>query len=118
MEAWGLADLCDTAELVLSELVTNAVRHARRQRGRRIGTRYERVRGGVRIEVHDASDRWPELRKVDEDDESGRGLALVDALTGARWGVSEREGVGKLVWAVVTAEHTTEDDWPTCHRPA
>jgi anti-sigma regulatory factor (Ser/Thr protein kinase) len=108
MEAWGLAELADAAELVLSELFTNAVRHARRPRGRRIATCYRRVPGGVCIEVHDACDTWPELRKAEDDEESGRGLALVDALTGARWGVSERDGIGKLVWAVVAAEATPE----------
>ncbi|CAG7650985.1 hypothetical protein SBRY_50496 [Actinacidiphila bryophytorum] len=35
------------------------------------------------------------------DEEAGRGLALVDALTGGRWGVSDRDGVGKLLWAVL-----------------
>jgi anti-sigma regulatory factor (Ser/Thr protein kinase) len=100
--AWGLGHLADGAELALSELLTNSLRHARKPCGRQIETRYERMAGGVRIEVHDANETWPVLRKASMDEESGRGLALVDALTGGRWGVSEREGVGKLVWAVMT----------------
>ncbi|MBD0736175.1 ATP-binding protein [Streptomyces sp. CBMA29] len=104
LTAWGLAELTDPAELVLSELVTNAVRHARHPLGREIETRYERADGGVRIEVHDANDQWPELQKADEEAEAGRGLVLVDAITGQRWGASKREGVGKLVWALVTAD--------------
>lgn len=99
---WGLEQLGEAAELVLSELMTNALRHARSPRGRLVETRYERVGGScVRIEVHDANDRIPQMRRAADDDEGGRGLALVDALTGRRWGVSSRQGVGKLVWAVV-----------------
>jgi hypothetical protein len=48
------------------------------------------------------------MKQAEDNEESGRGLALVDALTGARWGVSERDGIGKLVWAVVAAETTPE----------
>jgi anti-sigma regulatory factor (Ser/Thr protein kinase) len=102
-----LAHLAETAQLIVSELVTNSVNHAREPRGRLIATRFERVESGVRIEVHDAGDQKPERREALSEEESGRGLALVDALTDGRWGVSERLGVGKLVWAVC-AEHGTE----------
>lgn len=54
----------------------------------------------MRIEVHDSDRNRPERREPSADDDSGRGLALVDALTGGRWGVSGRAGIGKLVWAV------------------
>jgi anti-sigma regulatory factor (Ser/Thr protein kinase) len=101
LKGWGLEDLTDTAELVLSELVTNATRHARTPRGRLIETRYERYPDAVRIEVHDADETWPQIAKPSEEDECGRGLALVDALTGEQWGVSARPGPGKLVWARV-----------------
>jgi anti-sigma regulatory factor (Ser/Thr protein kinase) len=89
----------DSAVLVLSELFTNSLRHAREPQGRHIETRFERRRGGVRIEVHDANDGKPHRREASGDEECGRGLALVDVLTGGCWGVSEREGVGKVVWA-------------------
>ncbi len=105
---WGLAGLADSAELVLSELFTNAVRHARGPWDRLVETRFERVPGGVRIEVHDAGSDCPTLRSADEGDEAGRGLALVDSMTGHRWGVSSREGVGKLVWALVTSDEAKE----------
>jgi hypothetical protein len=65
----------------------------------------ERLEHGVRIEVHDASERKPELQRASADEQSGRGLALVDALTDGQWGVSARQGPGKLVWAVC-ADHT------------
>lgn len=100
LAAWGLKELADTAELVLSELFGNAVRHALGPVDRQVETRYEPLAdGGVRIEVHDASGVHPERQDASADAESGRGLALVDALTGGQWGVGYREGVGKMVWA-------------------
>lgn len=96
---WGLAMIEEAALLVLSELLTNAVRHARVPPGREIETRYLREGGGLRIEVHDASEELPVLGPSGE--AGGWGLLLVDRLA-ARWGVAERDGVGKLVWAVVT----------------
>lgn len=102
---WGLGELADTAEVVLCELLTNAVRHAQAPRDRLVETRCEPTSdGGVRIEVHDANESWPVLQEPSADAEGGRGLAMVDALTGARWGVSAREGVGKRVWAVVVQD--------------
>lgn len=109
LDAWSLGHLADVAELVVSELLTNSVRHAREPRGRVIMTRFERLGCGVRIEVHDASDNKPERRDAASDSESGRGLALVEVVTGGCWGVSEREGVGKIVWAVC-ADGDTGDD--------
>ncbi|MEU6402082.1 ATP-binding protein [Streptomyces sp. NPDC046985] len=102
LEAWGLRHLVEAAEVVVSELVTNAVNHARVPRGHLIGTRFERLESGVRIEVHDASERKPEQREASEEAEFGRGLVLVEALTSGQWGVSVREGLGKMVWAVCT----------------
>ena len=101
LRSWGLDGLADAAELVLSELLTNAVCHTSSPEERQIETRFERMDAAVRIEVHDANETWPVLQKPSNDAESGRGLGLVDALTGARWGVNERHGVGKLLWAVV-----------------
>jgi anti-sigma regulatory factor (Ser/Thr protein kinase) len=95
---WGLVTLEDTATLVLSELLTNAVRHARVPAGREIETRWATASGGLRIEVHDASPTRPERRPAPPDACDGRGLALVAALADA-WGVSGRNGPGKMVWA-------------------
>jgi anti-sigma regulatory factor (Ser/Thr protein kinase) len=100
LENWGLPQLTDNAELIVSELITNAVTHAHPPYGHLIATRFERLVCGVRLEVHDANGVKPERRVASPDAESGRGLALVDALTGGQWGVSDRESVGKLVWAV------------------
>ncbi|MFW6692462.1 ATP-binding protein [Streptomyces sp. MAR4 CNX-425] len=96
---WGMAELEFAAVAVLSELVANAVVHARVPPGREVHTRFVPVDGGVRIEVHDASGELPVPRVPDES--GGYGLTLVDELS-ARWGVAERGGVGKCVWAVIT----------------
>ncbi|MEV4436124.1 ATP-binding protein [Streptomyces sp. NPDC049585] len=96
---WGLALLEDTALVVLSELMTNAVVHAKVSPGRQIATSFRREADGVRIAVDDASEVRPVLRP--QDPESGRGLHLVSLLS-AQWGVDDRAGVGKTVWAVVT----------------
>ncbi|MFG2757550.1 ATP-binding protein [Streptomyces sp. CNR698] len=100
LASWCLNTIEDAALVVLSELVTNAVRHARVSPGREIETRYVREANGVRIEVHDAADERPTARVPG--DSGGWGLGLVDELS-ERWGVDDRAGVGKSVWAVVTA---------------
>jgi hypothetical protein len=64
----------------------------------------------VRIEVHDANHTWPVLQEPSTEAEFGRGLGLVNALSGACWGVSERQGVGKLIWAVVSEDEAGEVD--------
>ncbi|MFI0941285.1 ATP-binding protein [Streptomyces sp. NPDC021020] len=102
LAAWELTQLTDSAELIVSELVTNAITHAHPPYGHLIATRLERLESGVRIEVHDAGATRPERRRAAEDEESGRGLGLVDALTGGQWGVSCRSGPGKAVWALCT----------------
>jgi two-component sensor histidine kinase len=99
LDAWGMPHLAENAELVVSELVTNSVRHARVPNGHVILTRFACLGGAVRIEVHDANTDKPEVRSASPDEESGRGLALVDLITGGRWGVGERKGPGKMVWA-------------------
>lgn len=102
LAAWDLTEIEDAALVVLSELVTNAVRHARIPSGREIETRYALVGAGLRIEVHDAAETRPRRLAVGADAENGRGLALVEALAD-EWGISDRVGCGKAVWAVVSA---------------
>ncbi|WP_311765110.1 ATP-binding protein [Streptomyces zingiberis] len=102
LAGWGLAALEEPATLVLSELLTNAGRHARVPAGRQIETRYVPLPpDGVRIEVHDASPVRPEPKAPGPDDHGGRGLLLVAALADS-WGVSVRNGPGKVVWAHLT----------------
>jgi two-component sensor histidine kinase len=82
--------------LVVSELATNAVRHAD-------GT-YEVIitldDGGVTVAVADSNPKLPERRAPDV--EGGRGLTIVAALT-SDWGAEPVEGDGKLVWGRLSA---------------
>ncbi|GAB7180894.1 ATP-binding protein [Kitasatospora sp. Ki12] len=90
----------ETALILLSELVTNACRHARGPRDRLIGVRVLLpTRSVLRIEVSDASSKLPALRHAAPDDESGRGLELVAALA-TSWGAHPRgDGyIGKTTW--------------------
>jgi anti-sigma regulatory factor (Ser/Thr protein kinase) len=84
----------DTAALLTTELVSNAIRHTRDEL-----TLTVRVEGGrLRVGVSDSSHRRPQLVQVGERDTSGRGLHLVEALAD-RWGVEPDErGLGKTVW--------------------
>ena len=100
LAAWGLADLAESTALVLSELMTNSLRHAPQAEGGVITTQLVLLDGGVCVEVHDSGTAQPQLRTARVDDEGGRGLALVDALTGGRWGV-RRDAEGKTVWAFI-----------------
>ncbi|MFD3946265.1 ATP-binding protein [Streptomyces sp. NPDC058579] len=97
LEGWGLSCVSDSASLVLSELLTNAVRHGRVP-GREIETRFARLPGVLRIEVHDASEKRPMMALRSDCGTGGWGLPLVDVLA-AKWGVSDRLGPGKVVWA-------------------
>jgi anti-sigma regulatory factor (Ser/Thr protein kinase) len=97
-------DVLDDTELVLSELVTNALR-VRVPTGRQVGVRIARsVEDGLlRLEVSDAGAGEPEVQVPGEDETGGRGLMLVEALA-HRWGVEKRKGgIGKTVWAELTA---------------
>ncbi|MFJ6618583.1 ATP-binding protein [Kitasatospora sp. NPDC091335] len=93
-------DSAETGLILLSELVTNACRHARSQRDRMIGVRVVLPTDSLlRIEVSDGNTDLPRIRRTTPDDESGRGLELVAALA-TSWGAHLRgEGyVGKTVW--------------------
>jgi serine/threonine-protein kinase RsbW len=94
--AWQLAYLADSAVLLVSELVTNAIQHAGLD-GSATVLRLEFGGDWLRIEVHDASQRVPRPRIPDGLDESGFGLMLVDELA-AKWGV-QHTTAGKAVWA-------------------
>ncbi|MFF3615666.1 SpoIIE family protein phosphatase [Streptomyces sp. NPDC002580] len=91
LRRWGLESLVDTTELMVSEIVTNAVRFASRPLSLRL------LRTDVlRCEVTDDSPQVPRIRQTGLGDEGGRGLFLVDQLA-LRWG-STRLSSGKVVW--------------------
>jgi anti-sigma regulatory factor (Ser/Thr protein kinase) len=85
-------DSTELAELLTSELVTNAVLHA----GTEITIRVRRNGTGVRVEVVDASPVLPAARLYSEDAVTGRGLQLVESLAHA-WGVEPGQGC-KTLW--------------------
>ncbi|MDT0548992.1 MULTISPECIES: SpoIIE family protein phosphatase [Streptomyces] len=90
--AWGLDEVVFTTELVVSELVTNAIRHAQGP----VQLRLIHDRSLI-CEVSDGGDTAPHLRRARVFDEGGRGLLLVAQLT-RRWGT--RHGpTGKTIWA-------------------
>jgi anti-sigma regulatory factor (Ser/Thr protein kinase) len=95
LTSWRVGHLEEMAVLLVSELVTNAVRHAR-NRGSKLELRLEAAATSVRIEVHDTDPRWPQPGTPTGLDESGFGFVIVQALASA-WGVSETPA-GKAVW--------------------
>ncbi|WP_438486057.1 SpoIIE family protein phosphatase [Streptomyces sp. S186] len=88
---WGLEELSDQLELLVSEVVTNAVRYAERPVTLRL------LRTDVlRCEVGDDVPQLPRLRQARPSDEGGRGLYLVNRMA-RRWGAT-RLSMGKVVW--------------------
>jgi anti-sigma regulatory factor (Ser/Thr protein kinase) len=98
----AIAEVCDglsrdtvsTAQLLASELFTNALDHGQG----RITMQVRRVKGELCIEVSDESPDRPRIKTVTLDDTRGRGLIMLEALA-ERWGVVARpDGRGKAVW--------------------
>ncbi|MBN0047991.1 ATP-binding protein [Streptomyces actuosus] len=94
---WGETSRLDDMRLCTSELVTNAVLHGAPV-GRLVLVRVGSLDDQLRIEVHDAGDDTPIQRDPGESAVDGRGLLIVSA-TADSWGVKERTGPGKCVWA-------------------
>lgn len=93
LTAWGLDELAFTTELIVSELVTNAIRY-----GGDGPVTLRLIRGNVLVcEVSDPANTQPRLRRARTTDEGGRGLFLVAQLT-QRWG-SRYQQSGKTIWA-------------------
>jgi hypothetical protein len=88
---WGLEELIPTTELLVSELVTNAVRYSRGEVTLRLVNEKALV-----CEVLDTSAALPRLRQAGSEDENGRGLQVVRRLS-KRWG-ARRTPTGKVVW--------------------
>ncbi|AVH94295.1 phosphatase [Streptomyces sp. WAC00288] len=92
LATWGLDDLSFTTELVVSELVTNAIRYGKSPVQLRLI-----LQSTLTCEVSDASSTAPHLRRARIYDEGGRGLLLV-AQCAERWG-TRHSREGKVIWA-------------------
>ncbi|QDN54505.1 SpoIIE family protein phosphatase [Streptomyces sp. S1D4-14] len=110
---WGLQEATVTTELIVSELVTNAIRHASAPIQLRL------IRNTALIcEVSDAISTSPHPRRARDLDEGGRGLFLVGQLT-ERWG-TRHTLTGKTIWAEQSRPlHTRVPPWhlPTARTP-
>lgn len=104
LAAWELDHMAFSTELIVSELVTNAIRYA----GGTIGLRLFHDDATLVCEVTDSSNTQPRLRRARAGDEGGRGLFLVAQLS-KRWG-SRYHQTGKTIWAEesITALPTPE----------
>ncbi|MFI6353881.1 SpoIIE family protein phosphatase [Streptomyces sp. NPDC050743] len=104
LAGWGLDDLLFTTELIVSELVTNAVRYARPPLSLHL------IRHDVLVcEVTDASSTQPRLRRARTTDEGGRGLFIVAQLT-TRWGCRYSQD-RKTIWSEQPIKSSPEF-WP------
>ncbi|MDX3853810.1 SpoIIE family protein phosphatase [Streptomyces sp. AK02-01A] len=95
LSTWGLEELSTTVELIVSELVTNAIRYS----SGAIRLRLIRHKS-LTCEVSDGDSNSPRLRHALSTDENGRGLFLIAELS-RRWGTRIAPG-GKIVWAELT----------------
>jgi anti-sigma regulatory factor (Ser/Thr protein kinase) len=111
LRQWSLSAITDTAELIASELATNAIkisglvvqpRYADRSGLTTIVLCVYRYDEKVVVEVWDRDRRPPVRRQPTRDDESGRGLLLVEELS-HRWGYRWPSDGGKVVWAELLA---------------
>jgi anti-sigma regulatory factor (Ser/Thr protein kinase) len=93
-------DAIETAQLIVSELVTNAARASASTLGV-IALSLRPLRNRLIIEVRDQSADVPVLVPADRDEEHGRGLMLVDALS-EEWGYSAEPRGGKVVYAALS----------------
>jgi anti-sigma regulatory factor (Ser/Thr protein kinase) len=108
LASWGLAELADDAQVIVSELLANAVRHTgiRQSDGApgawaaALGLWLLSHSGGLMCVVTDPSDSAPALKHPGDTSESGRGLHLVHALSD-HWGWTRLSESGKAVWAIL-----------------
>jgi anti-sigma regulatory factor (Ser/Thr protein kinase) len=93
VRGWGFGDLAESAKLLVSEVVTNVVLHARTSGEATV----EALPAGVRIAVRDADPTLPQLLHPVDSTPDGRGLEIVATLA-RRWGVDQDGDGAKIVW--------------------
>lgn len=104
LKLWGLPELTDAAQLCVTELVTNVLTHVGPGTPTTLAVSMAGTR--LRIEVRDPDARaLPTLLAATDGDESGRGMAIVDAITD-RWGVILRAD-SKVTWCELPTDLTT-----------
>nr|WP_203600114.1 ATP-binding protein [Streptomyces sp. SID9727] len=97
---WHLDSLIDQTALGVTELLTNVHRHA--QPDKSCTVEIELLLERLTVSVHDHDPRLPTVREADDSSTSGRGLALIAAVSES-WGVRPRGGAGKIVWFTLPA---------------
>jgi len=118
LRRWGLPGLCDQAELVVSELVTNAIQHGLLSARRAIdeypvGLRLLAQAPFVTCMVTDPGSRLSVRDQGDPMGESGRGLLVVESCS-LRWGWQPLEAGGKMVWALLEQDLRRRRRRPAC----
>lgn len=112
LEGWGLGEHADVAELIVAELVANALCHGKGP----VQMRLSLTNGHLRVEVHDDGAGRPVRKHVASDDESGRGLEVIDGLVelygGERGVINDVAGPGKTVHVTVTLATALADAAP------
>jgi hypothetical protein len=98
LASWGLADRGDAVAMIVTELISNAVRHSNSP----LSLRLHHVDGRLIVEVADGDDRQPRRIQAAVQDENHRGLYIVDVLA-RRWGARSTSS-GKIVWAELPAD--------------
>jgi anti-sigma regulatory factor (Ser/Thr protein kinase) len=100
LAAWQAFHLVETAVLLVSELVTNVLRHVHADGGA-MTLRLAMDDGPLLVEVYDGDPHEPRLRTPGGFDECGFGFVLIEALAG-KWGVRQT-ATGKAVWVELDA---------------
>lgn len=111
LPGWGLGEYAGLAELVVSELVTNAIVHGDGQ----VDLCLSYDGGDLRAEIHDGGSGRPARRPASAEDERGRGLELIDGLIeiygGERGAADDKDGPGKTVYVVLPLDPGQAGAW-------
>ncbi|MBL7488404.1 ATP-binding protein [Frankia sp. AgB1.9] len=120
LQSWGLADLRGTTILLVSELLTNAVQATAvldpRPRAV-VAMRISWAAESLVIEVWDRNPKPPRLQALSPEDEGGRGLRIVEALSLAAAYYPSPTGQGKVTWCQIAAPEATPVDAPIAPLP-
>jgi len=111
LREWQLAGLSDAGELIVSELATNALQASRREGAASFRLILTHDRDKLAILVRDFCQSVPRPQDAGEEDENGRGLLLVEAMSGrSGWHPLDDGTPGKVVWAVMEAAPAASSD--------